>query len=315
MAAGEYKEIEEREGPDRAALFDAVANREVTPLRTFYDEWASDSGFKPRTIEAHKQAFDMLERFLASERLPVIVEAVDERVAADFRTKALIRAGLASATGNKLLSSLRSYWAYLIENSHVASNPWRGKSIRKRRNEPEMVRRSFTDDEARTLLTDSRCPPRLLPLMMIAAFSAARREEIMQLTCADVADSKIRIRDSKTSAGVRVIPQHSKIRPVIARLVRRKQPRDFLIPSKSKGTGPRGDAIGKLFTRYRRAVLGNDESIVFHSWRYFATRKMVEALRAGAAGFDHWTIADCTGHEKGELPLAMTPSENSYKAT
>jgi integrase len=197
MAAGEYKEIEEREGPDRAALFDAVANRAVTPLRTYYDKWIADYGFKPRTLQAHRQAFDMLERFLESDRRLLIIEAVTEQVASDFRQRALIRAGLASATGNKLLSSLRSYWSYLVENSHTASNPWRGKSIRKRRNESEVERRPFTNDEAIALLKDSRCPPRLLPFMLIAAYSAMRREEIMQLTVADVTGSNIRIRDSK----------------------------------------------------------------------------------------------------------------------
>jgi hypothetical protein len=33
---------------------------------------------------------------------------------------------------------------------------------------------------------------------------------------------------------------------------------------------------------------------------------MTVALQAGANGFDHWTVADVLGHDKGSLPLAMT---------
>jgi hypothetical protein len=91
--------------------------------------------------------------------------------------------------------------------------------------------------------------------------------------------------------------------------VRGKKPRDYLIPFGSKSTrNPRGDALGKLLTRYRRKVLGpdSDNELNFHSWRRFAIREMSDSLKAGAIGFDHFTIAEVCGHDVKSLSLGLT---------
>jgi integrase len=58
-------------------------------------------------------------------------------------------------------------------------------------------------------------------LILIGAHTGARIEEICSLQCKDVdlINHSIKITDSKTEAGKRLIPIHSDIRPVVEYLV------------------------------------------------------------------------------------------------
>ena len=54
--------------------------------------------------------------------------------------------------------------------------------------------------------------------------------------------------------------------------------------------------------------------VTFHSFRHSFIDARTKALTDGAAGFNHYTVADVVGHSKGDMPLAMTAENYSASA-
>lgn len=138
----------------------------------------------------------------------------------------------------------------------------------------------------------------LADLILLGAFTGARIEELCQLRVEhlikpDGIDS-FDIVDSKTAAGIRVVPVHPALSGIVERL--KEDSKDgYLIPSDSKNKyGIRSDALSKAFGRLKEAH-GYGAQHVFHSIRKTV---ITQLYRAGVQGP---LIAELMGHETGTV--------------
>jgi integrase len=257
------------------------------------------------------------------------VEAITRAAAGRFIHERYVEPQVDAKTANKDISCLNSYWKWMRKREGVKDNPWSEQRLDEANRSREATetsddKRPFTDDEVRKLLTGIRLR-REWEFSLFAALSGLRVHEIAGLRIKDCADNKITVTKSKTPSGVRTIPAHSLLRPLIAQLSKGKNPTDYLFDELAEQrTGSKRDRsapVSQSFTRERRR-LGVEEkatdkqrqsNVDFHSWRRWFVRKAVEALEKGGAGFTPWTIAHVIGHkvedgtiEGQPLPLGMT---------
>ena len=108
---------------------------------------------------------------------------------------------------------------------------------------------------------------------------------------ADIADGYMTIRDAKTRAGLRTIPVHTRLQPVVERLIGDRTDGYLLEGLTENKYGKRGDAIGKRFGKLKtRQGFGSQH--VFHSLRHTLVSLLEEA------GVTQNIAASIAGHSK-----------------
>jgi integrase len=223
--------------------------------------------------------------------------------------------GLSAKTVNRYAMALSMVWQYAADrDGYQSANPWTRQSrpTTKRRGSSELDKRGFTAVEIGKLL--ERRPsvaPRghdvavALPwLTLIGAYSAMRLNEICELEVEDVKETAgvwyFDLTASKTDAGVRIVPVHSKILAAGFTDYCKTAGRGLLWPG-LKPAGPdqkRSWYVSKRFTEYRRGlrlididkVTGRDR-LDFHSLR----RSAITALKH--AGIPEHEVAELVGHD------------------
>jgi len=144
----------------------------------------------------------------------------------------------------------------------------------------------------------------LRDILPVAALSGMRVEEIAQLRVRDAAEGTFAIRQAKSRAGVRQVPIHPALAPLVAERCRGKEPGAFLFHELTEGAfGKRSAALVKAFGRFakkvgvREEVEGKRRSLVnFHSFRrWFVTK-------AHQAGQPVHLVEAVVGHK----PVGMT---------
>lgn len=323
-ALGDRADVVERlEGPQRRALFTAVATGAATPLNSLQDAWLKECDYAPRAAEAYRHAVRLLRAWCEEARVTPAVESITRKVAGRFISEHFIAKGAHPATANKAIGGLRLYWAWMEKRGHVEANPWTKQSLsdkdrdrRKRVREPgEADKRPFTDAEVATLLGGLR-DPLLNDFCRVAALTGMRRDEMANLQVRHIQEGVIRVPGTKTAASLRDVPLHPELAALMARRCAGKAADGFLfdeLPEQANAARGRGAPITQAFTRKRRA-LGVDDTpdgarqsrVDLHSWRRWFIRRAVRALEEGAQGFTAWTIADVVGHSNEDGPLAMT---------
>ncbi len=138
----------------------------------------------------------------------------------------------------------------------------------------------------------------LADIILLGTYTGARIEEICKIQKRDLITidgvESIDITDSKTAAGVRVVPIHPAIKEVVSGLIERSTD-EFLIPSSSRSKyGIRSDPFVKSFGRLKTS-LGFGPDRVFHSIRKTV---ITQLIRAGVPGV---LVAELVGHETGTV--------------
>jgi integrase len=285
------------------------AGNGATPLRHHLETWMNDKRFAARTRADHRTALRKLEARMKAKGLALVVSEVTNRVAGDFKIEEFSKKNVHPKTANKQLSSLRTYWKWLVDHGLAEEgNPWVGLSLPKLHPLPDELERPFTDEEV-TKLFSGDADRLMRDLMGIAALSGMRKEEIFQLRVADCAGSIFNIRRSKTNAGIRKVPVHPGLTSTVQARCAGKAPDEFLIHEGKAGTGwgeERSMSFTKRFQTYRVAC-GVDEllpghkrsRVNFHSWRrWFITK----ADRAGKRRED---IERTVGHKVQGMSLGL----------
>lgn len=309
-------EIKERQGPERASLFNGIALGTATPILLLVDDWLAERRMKPRQNIDYRRAVTKLDAWLTTNRRRTDIEGVTRKVAGTYISKAFSALGKNARTTNKDISCLSSYWAWLKNKGHIEDNIWKGQSVPEPRQSKEDQKRPYTDQELATLLAGNS-GALLSDAIQIAALSGMRADEIARLTVGHATAERIEIPKAKTAAGERTVPVHPNLRDIIERRLKDKQPSDFLfheIPTpKANSAVERSQKITKAFVRYRRSLGVDDRPpdarqsrIDFHSLRRWFITKAAHALNHGATGYSQWTIAQVVGHSKEDGPLAMT---------
>jgi integrase len=135
-------------------------------------------------------------------------------------------------------------------------------------------------------------------LIELAMWTGARIEELCALKLTSVGRDAFKIEDAKTSAGMREVPIHTKLRATVARLKTASADGYLLSGLTANKYGDRSNAVGKRFGRLKAAE-GFGERQVFHS-----IRKTVATLLENA-GVPEGVAADILGHDKPTMTYGL----------
>lgn len=217
---------------------------------------------------------------------------------------------LTASSVNRIISSCKNFYKYLVEinelpktsvNPFVVPNEYkRTKGSNKKGLNKIKSWLAFSQDEVVKLYQSSKNDEQLSNLIIIGAYTGARIEELCSLKILDVDLEKhaFKITESKTEAGERTVPIHSKIRPLIKSLIESSNDGYVISGLGFNKFGQRSNAIGKRFGRLKTS-LGYSERYVFHSIR----KTFITALEN--AGVSENIAADIAGHEKPRITYGL----------
>ena len=155
----------------------------------------------------------------------------------------------------------------------------------------------WSDHEVKALFTNAKFtkPKNIAPLILIAAYTGMRIEEICNLKVDDVIVSSFRVNAEKTKATGREVPIHSTIFDLVQKLKNRSND-GYLIPGLSIGSyDSRSHSIGQKFSKMKKKMGFNSRQKCFHSFRHNVAIKLREQ------GCDTTLIIDLVGPVQGIL--------------
>lgn len=328
--AGRHKE---------AALFYAIATgkQPAVILAHAAERWLAEISAtqNAQTIRMHQ---GVLKEFHAAFPEAKLASDIDRRKAGRFVSEVLRSQGLSQETINRKLWSLSSLWKWMAKRGLIeeGANPWSGQgdysnkaAKRARKEGKDTKKRPFTRDELVVLLkadpkehSGGEYSDELYDLIRLGLVTGCRLDELCALQVRDVlvSDQAIHIPEGKTDNATRTIPVVDAAWRIIERRLReapRNDPAAYLLPGLKPG-GPdskRSWYLTKVFTRFRRSVLGEDGEVAlasgrskspvdFHSFRRtFAT--YLEHASTRTHRVNPQVIAELMGHEKGSLALSV----------
>lgn len=287
VISGRAENIENAQGLFSAKQFYGIATGTQTPTTHHFDKWKAQLTITPRTIERYLK--DLKVFF---EQFPVVEDVTKREVSLwldDLSTK-----GVSKSIQKRMLKSCRNYWKYLLRYNirGMVDDPFY-KVVLIDKGKKKTPREAFEPSEVVDLWTRAKDKPDsvLADLIVLAAYTGARIEELCSLMIKDVADDVFSIVDSKTLAGVRTVPIHSNLMPVIKRL-KENSTDGYLLPNLSLDKfGARSNTMSGRFSKLKiKAGYGSFK--VFHSFRHTLVSALVNA------GVMEFHIADLVGHEK-----------------
>ena len=144
--------------------------------------------------------------------------------------------------------------------------------------------------------------------ILIASYTGMRIEEISSLKCENVNLNKFvfKIIASKTAAGIRTIPIHSKIKSLVNKLLLMSSDGYVISGLSISKYGHRSSALSKRFGRLKSAE-GYGSQHVFHSIR----KTFVTLLEN--AGISENVTADIVGHEKPRITYGLYSGGTALK--
>ncbi|MBA1220002.1 tyrosine-type recombinase/integrase [Pseudomonas fulva] len=254
-----------------------------------------------RSIDRHVNRLNMLKDFLDKQKFELDYESV--RVF-------LESLDCADKTKTQYLCSFNAFYKFMFNDANFRQkfliNPFMNHAINKVRRgaRKEEVRKAFTKDQVKSLYDNavSQGKSKLADLIQLGAYTGARIEEICQIKLEDLVTVDgvycFDIKQSKTNAGERLVPIHSKILPMVERL--KKDSKDGYLLKTNRGGkyGVKSKEMSSDFSAFKIA-LGYSKELVFHSFRH----TMVTELER--ADIKNILVMSIVGHEVGGS-LSMT---------
>jgi integrase len=298
-------ELEESEGfPKAKELYD-IAVGIKTPITLHHEQWKSQLRLEPKTVDQMLKDVDLLINEFSC------IEQVNSTSAMKWVNK-LAAEGKTLSSQKRILGNCRNYWGYLKSKKliPIESNPFTGliteptgKAARKIKANapysPQQLVMLWNAALSQTIRNKPHSDQQLADLILLSAYTGTRIEEICSLKVTDVTDTTFRFTDSKTEAGIREVPIHSKL------LERVKQLKDIskdgyllsgLTFNKYKD---RSNALGKRFGRLKTKLGFSPRVHTAHSFR----STLITMLEN--AGVSENLAADIVGHEKPRITYGL----------
>lgn len=266
-----------------------VDNKNTPPtLCLIRDEYA-ESYRNRRSYSTLSKSARAVEIFLSTiQKTDIKIDLIGRRMVTQF-----IRSQQEQVAGQTLqnwLTCLGSLYEFALRTYDAIpeGNPFHGHNLEARRTiesyEP------FTIPQLTTLIKNAE--DELRDVILIGLFSGMRLDEICSLKCDDIVNIEgvkcFNITKSKTKAGVRFVPVHSLLLPIVNRCLSVKSG-EYLLPTANRiqrADGKKGPFYSQAFTRLRNKVIpAATNRQCFHSLRgHFITcldRKGIEETRVG----------------------------------
>lgn len=289
-------------GGDRKAAETFYSEATAIDTASYVDDWLATADIAPKGKVA---ARNDVTRFALA--FPTLASVQRQPVRA-WVTMLMRERGLSPKTVQRSCSALRGYWRYLEHRGVVDAEraPFDKLDVARRaaRSGDVVKRRAFTPEDVVRLRDASE--GRLRALIELAMFTGCRIAELcsLQVSDVDLSIGGITIREAKTDAGVRVIPIHGSLMPLVVRLIDGRATGWLLVGLAANRHGDRSNAIGKRFGRLKTS-LGYGPEVVFHS-----IRKTV-ATMLEQSGVVEGIAADILGHAKRTMSYGLYSSGTS----
>ncbi len=288
----------------RALIFNPSSYKPKSPITTArleaFRKHREARNISAKNIDAQEAKLVKLSAFLAASGKPLDFDCVSAWL--DSITAA-------SKTKTQYLNAGNTFWKWATQNDARWREDYKGAISPFERHDLPQLKGKAKKDVQRVAYELSEIPTLyaaaqnkklhvLADLILLGAYTGARIEELCQLRTENVIDDdgvqSFDIVDSKTVAGIRVVPVHPAITALVKRLM--EDTKDgYLVPSAAKNKyGKRSDLMSKAFGRLKTS-LGFDRLRVFHSIRMTAITQLVRANVAGPL------IAELVGHETGTV--------------
>jgi integrase len=297
--------IEDAHGSEAAQRFADIARGVTIPTSTHFEPWLAQ-------LELAQKTMDQMRKDVAAliKRFPTLSGITHQSVK---RWLDELEARQVSASSrDRMMSFCRNYWGYLQKLDAVPSDslPFTrlaGNKARKQRSaggswEPLSAVNVVKLWKAARDKEDQH----LADLIILGAYTGARIEELCSLKLEQVSAQSFKVEDAKTAAGVREVPIHTKLRPLVKRLKDASEDGYLLSGLTFNKYGDRSNAVGKRFGRLK-ASMGFSETQVFHSIR----KTLVTLLEN--AGVSENLAADIVGHEKPRITYGLYSGGASLK--
>lgn len=269
------------------------------------DAWLASANFVSKTTAMHRSD---AARFAVTFPLLRDVDKTGIRKwVAALQTGDGIKVGLAPKSVQRIVSGLRSYWRYMQSAEVLAGDnrPFDNLDLghhAKRNKNGAVLRQPFQPADVPRLVQGAlaRGDGELADLIRLGMWTGCRIEELCGLKIMDVdlAGSSFRVVAAKSDAGVREVPIHAELQPVMTRLIGKRSTGYVLEGLTLSKHGDRSNALGKRFGKLR-TVMGFGPAFVFHSIR----RTVVTLLEN--AGVSENVTADLVGHEKPRITYGL----------
>lgn len=298
------EKIAPRYGHEAAKSFYNIAAGNHRPLVSIIPEWKAEvsRSLQPKTVAGMvKDVGRMVAKF------PTVQDIDRKTVRAWLEGLATGPEQLSSSSITRIVGFCRNFWRYLQEIEEASKDmdtPFVVPSFAKISKKSKAAVTSgwvpFKPAEVMSLHVAAlvKDDQQLADLIMLGAFTGARIEEICSIKVADVGEGRFNITDSKTSAGIREVPIHSALVPLIDRLKQDSKDGYLLSGLTFNKYGDRSNAVGKRFGRLKDAQ-GFGAKQVFHS-----IRKTVVTLLENAGVSENLT-ADIVGHDKPRITYGL----------
>lgn len=281
------------------------------PITTFLDEWEGQLHLKPKQVERMRKDAELLADYFP------YVSKVTAPAAREWANHLLTNGGRDSkgvglSSVERIFGSSRNLWSYLQEigKAPYGEEPLKTPPFIKRQKVKQGVNswNALSIAEVNQLHQEAmkKQDHLLADLIELGMFTGARINELCHLKCSECSPELLKITDSKTKAGIREVPVHSKLKPTVTRLIEASKDGYLLSRLSSNKHGSRSDAIGKRFGRLKTS-LGYPSLKVFHS-----IRKTVTTLLENAGVTENLT-ADIIGHDKPRITYGLYSDGHSLE--
>ena len=287
--------LKKQVGTAKASEFYKVAMGMNTPSDIQYEQWKVQLEVAEKTKDQYIRDVTLLIQQFPS------LEGITKQTVSKW-VQDLLGTGSSKISVSRILSSCRSYWGYLqsqfivpIETQPLANHL---QSTKTKKSKAKNGWIPFEPSEVVTLWKATEEDQELADLIQVGAYSGARIEEICSIKLDHITSESFNIVDAKTAAGIREVPIHGKLKPIIERLIDASNDGYLFSGLSENKYGDRSNAIGKRFGRLKRLLKFNDKK-VFHSIR----KTFVTQLEN--AGVPEGVVADIVGHEKPTMTYGL----------
>ena len=291
--------IEPKFGRKRAQQFHQIATGEQTLLAPMLPKWKAKLTLAPKTIDQmDKDVRRMVAKFVTAQAISR--ESVHEWVESlvDGPEK------MSPSSISRIVSFCRNFWRYLQSSGAVSKTdmPFEVPDFAKKKKGGKRHSGWIPFSPADVVGLQHEAAKtgdlQLADLIQLGAYTGARIKELCSIEITDLTETSIKITDSKTVAGIREIPIHSKLVPLVERLKAESKDGYLLSGLTFNKYDYRSNAIGKRFGRLKTSM-GFGPKHVFHS-----IRKTVVTLFENA-GVSENLAADIVGHEKPRITYGL----------
>ncbi len=287
-------------------LYKLATNQAGTLLTPLMEDWNKTQRGAQKSID---QKYRDMQRMSAHF---FTLEALQPQRIKKWTDK-LLEEGTTYSSFIRIGGGCRSFWEYLQNSgtvSMVDPDPFVGafKLALKTSERTDTGRSgsSYTADQLSMIYSEALKlkDKSLADLIALGAYTGARVEELGRLTKETCVDGIFNIKKSKTAAGIRQVPIHTAVAPLVTRMLAASKD-GYLVPSTSDNQYDlRMAALGQKYTRLK-TKLGFGSNLVFHSTRGTLITLMQQAdVQEGVA-------ADHVGHGKKTMTFGLYASGSS----